>query len=67
MENSIAFVCRMGGNHLFVAPADGSGVASQLTFTGNNEDPSWSPDGKYLVFSTNFGRAEARNIALVES
>jgi TolB protein len=26
-------------------------VLRQLTFEGNNEDPSWAPDGRHLVFA----------------
>ena len=28
----------------------GGRVLTQLTFEGNNEDPSWAPDGRHLVF-----------------
>jgi Tol biopolymer transport system component len=28
----------------------------QLTSSGDNEDPDFSPDGRYLVFATTFGR-----------
>lgn len=60
--DKIAFVCRLGGFQLFVAPLDG-GQPLQLTFAGSNEDPSWSPDGRYLVYSsTAWG---ARNIAIL--
>lgn len=52
--DKIAFVCRSGGNQLFVAPV-GGGNPTQLTFAGDNEDPSWSPDGRFLVFSSNSG------------
>ncbi len=52
----IAYVCRSEGKHnVFVSNADGT-QPSQLTSSGSNEDPSWSPDGRYLVFSsTAFG------------
>jgi TolB protein len=45
------------GNGIFnimVINADGSG-ARQLTNEGSNEWPHWSPDGRYLVFSSNRG------------
>ena len=30
---------------------DGSNVL-QLTFDGNNKTPSWSPDGRFIVFGS---------------
>ena len=33
-------------NEIFTIKPDGSGV-TQLTDAGNNEDPSFSPDGRY--------------------
>jgi len=45
----IAFVCRGdGGFQLFMANPDGSDPI-QVTGGGDNEDPDWSPDGRYLV------------------
>ncbi len=53
--DKIAFVCARGGFQIFMSDAEG-GNAVQLTFSGDNEDPSWSPDGRFLVFSsTNLG------------
>lgn len=50
--NKIAFVCRSENkHHIFVTNPDGT-VPVQLTVRGSNEDPSWSPDGRYLVFAT---------------
>ena len=61
----VAFVCRAEGRQqIFVANADGGG-ARQLTSFGNNEDPSWSPDGRYLVFATTFGRGGIYNLAMM--
>jgi TolB protein len=40
-----------GRYHILVASlADNGRVLRQLTAEGNNEDPSWAPDGRHLVF-----------------
>ena len=62
--DKIAFVCRAGGNQLFLSAPDGS-QSVQLTFSGNNEDPSWAPDGRSLAFSSDAGRGSARNISIL--
>jgi TolB protein len=42
---------RRGFYHILVArPEDRGGRVRQLTWEGNNEDPSWAPDGRHLVF-----------------
>jgi TolB protein len=42
---------RRGRYHILVADvAEGGRVLRQLTFEGNNEDPSWAPDGRHIVF-----------------
>lgn len=42
---------RRGTHHILVADLrDGGRVLRQLTWEGNNEDPSWAPDGRHLVF-----------------
>jgi len=49
----IAFHGRIarGRYHILVADlADDGRVLRQLTSQGNNEDPSWAPDGRHLVF-----------------
>ncbi len=55
--DQIAYVSRDQGFNVFVVDV-ASGKASQVTSgQGNNEDPSFSPDGRYLVFSsTRVGR-----------
>ena len=43
---------RRGRYHILVADlADGGRVLKQLTTEGNNEAPSWAPDGRHLVFT----------------
>ena len=42
---------RRGTYHILVADLrDGGRRLRQLTWEGNNEDPSWAPDGRHLVF-----------------
>jgi TolB protein len=63
--DKIAFVCLAEGrNQLFVANSDGT-QPLQLTTYGSNEDPSWSPDGRYIVFATTFGQGRTYNLAIV--
>ncbi|MBL7661617.1 Tol-Pal system beta propeller repeat protein TolB [bacterium] len=57
--DKIAFVCLQGGPQIFMIDAQG-GQAVQLTFGGRNEDVSWSPDGRYLIFSSDLGRGAKR-------
>jgi TolB protein len=47
----IAFMCRLAGNQICLINPDGSGL-QQLTSQGANEDPTWSPDGRHLVFTS---------------
>lgn len=52
MGDKIAYVCRAdGGFNIFVSNPDGSN-AVQLTSSGDNEDPEFSVDGRYLTFAT---------------
>jgi TolB protein len=61
----IAFVCRGdGGFQLFTSAPDGSDPR-QLTTGGDNEDPTWSPDGRYIAFSTTQGKGSGTSIALM--
>lgn len=65
--SKLAFVCRAdSGFHLFTAGLDGSNPL-QLTSAGSNEDPDWSPDGRYIVFATTFWRRGIPSIALIRS
>jgi TolB protein len=51
--NLVAFhgrVGRTGRYHILVARMGEGRRLLQLTAEGNNEDPSWAPDGRHLVF-----------------
>jgi TolB protein len=37
---------------IFVIRSDGSGLFQLTENTGDNESPSWSPDGSLIVFSS---------------
>ena len=51
--NRIVYVSRVGGRfEIFTISPDG-GDPVQLTFEGNNENPTWSPDGRLILFSSN--------------
>ena len=64
--DKIVFVCRAdAGFNIFVSSPDGS-KPFQLTSSGNNEDPDWSPDGRYITFATTMGRG-AYSLALMRS
>ena len=47
----IVFSCRRGKNQICLAKPDGSALM-QLTESGNNEDPSFSPDGRFITLSS---------------
>lgn len=54
--------------NIWVAPADGSAAAREITFLANGENAShlvWSPDGKYILFDTS-QRAETPQLARVD-
>jgi TolB protein len=56
LGNQIAYhgrVRQRGAHQILIAELDGRNRVvrtSQVTFSGVNEDPSWAPDGRHLVF-----------------
>ena len=55
----IAYVKRTEGHeHIFIASADGSNAEQVTDGTADDQDPSWSPDGKHLVFCSAHGTDE---------
>lgn len=50
-SDKIVFSGRRGANQVFMVNPDGTGL-TQLTSQGNNEDPSFSPDGRFIAFSS---------------
>ncbi len=52
-----------GNFNIWIMRSDGTDQ-KQLTFTGNNEDPSWSPDSRHIVFSSS-KRMEAATLYMI--
>ncbi len=53
-RNRIAFVSMDEGHfNLYAMNPDGGRLLRLTENQGNNEDPCWSPDGRYIVFSSN--------------
>ncbi len=55
LEERVAFhgkLGRYGRFHIFIADVEERGASvTILTGEGNNENPSWAPDGRHIVFS----------------
>ncbi len=62
----IAFTSMNGGRFDIASVAPEGGPVRWLTQEqGNNEDPNWSPDGRYVVFSSN--RSGAYHLYLMDA
>jgi TolB protein len=53
-----------GKNQIVIMKLDGTGVV-QLTDRGSNEEPSFSPDGRYIAFTSD--RDGSKGIYLMRS
>jgi TolB protein len=63
----LAFVCRAdSGFQLFTSGIDGE-APLQLTSGGDNEDPDFSPDGRYIVFASTQGHRGVFGLYLMRS
>ncbi len=52
ISDEIVFAGRSRGEYqIMVARASRPGIAQQITSSGRNEDPSWAPDGRHIVYS----------------
>ncbi len=49
----IVYVSRISGRFQIFTISPEGGDPVQLTFEGNNENPSWSPDGRQILFCSN--------------
>jgi TolB protein len=58
---------RIGFHQILVSEVGRTDRIRQLTRTGNNEDPSWAPDGRHIVFTTSPGRGGAQALRIVDS
>jgi TolB protein len=65
-SDDVVFAGRSRGEYqIMIAKASRPGVAQQLTSSGRNEDPSWAPDGRHIVF-TGVGR-EGSGLYVIDS
>jgi TolB protein len=55
--DKIVFSGRRGTNQICIVNPDGTGL-TQLTTQGNNEDPSFSPDGRFITFTSDRDRVK---------
>jgi TolB protein len=62
--DKIVFSGRRGANQILTVNPDGTGL-TQLTTQGNNEDPSFSPDGRYITFTSD--REGARGVYIMRA
>ncbi len=54
----IVYVSRIAGKFQIFTISPRGGEPIQLTFQADNENPSWSPDGRQILFSSNRSRGK---------
>jgi TolB protein len=58
---------RIGWHQILISEIGRGNRISQLTSSGNNEDPSWAPDGRHLVYTSGSGRGGATSLRIVDA
>jgi TolB protein len=62
--DKLTFICRNQGNQVYVLDL-ATKQTTQVTFSGNNEDPVWSPDGGFIMYSSGFGQRGGRSLSVL--
>jgi TolB protein len=58
---------RIGWHQILVSEIGRGNRILQLRQSGNNENPSWAPDGRHLVFTNGSGRGGATSLRIVDA
>jgi TolB protein len=69
MGERVAFhgrIERIGQHQILVAERGRGNRVIRLTRSGNNEDPSWAPDGRHLVYTFSPGRGAGTQLMIVD-
>lgn len=57
---------RIGQHQILIAERGRGNRVIRLTRTGNNEDASWAPDGRHLVYTFSAGRGAGTSLMIVD-
>ncbi len=58
---------RVGWHQILISDVGRGNRITQLTQSGNNENPSWAPDGRHLVYMSGQGRGGANALVIVDA
>jgi TolB protein len=58
---------RIGWHQILISDVGRGNRITQLTQSGNNENPSWAPDGRHLVYTRSEGRGGANALMIVDA
>ncbi|MDC8760557.1 Tol-Pal system beta propeller repeat protein TolB [Janthinobacterium fluminis] len=64
--NTLAFISRRDGNFQLYALDLASGQETRLSDTASDESPSFSPNGKYIMYATESGRRKSLAVVSVD-